>query len=143
MTKARHPGERKGAFMSASPFRTVPTFHTPGLAREVLLQQRAHFMRFHPTPSEAALWRCLRARQLGIVFRRQVIVGQAIVDFCAPAASLIVEVDGDLYHQKRTSADAARERKLIRAGYTVLRIPASLVERDLAAATALVQQALR
>jgi very-short-patch-repair endonuclease len=56
---------------------------------------------------------------------------------------LIVEVDGDLYHQQRASADAARDRKLVRAGYTVVRIPASLVERDLGAATALVQRALR
>jgi very-short-patch-repair endonuclease len=48
-----------------------------------------------------------------------------------------------LYHQKRISADAARDRKLVRAGYTVLRLPASLVQRDLPSATALVQQALR
>jgi very-short-patch-repair endonuclease len=71
------------------------------------------------------------------------VLGNAIVDFCAPAASLVVEVDGDDYHSLRSSADAARDRKLVRAGYTVIRIPASLVERDLGAATALVQRALR
>jgi hypothetical protein len=32
---------------------------------------------------------------------------------------------------------------VVRAGYTVVRIPASLVERDLGAPTALVQRALR
>lgn len=129
--------------MSASTFIQPQAFCTPGLSREVLLQQRAHYMRFHPTPSEFLLWGRLRSRRLGVVFRRQVVVGNAIVDFCAPAASVIVEVDGDLYHQQRSAADAARERKLVRAGYTVVRIPASLVERDLDAATALVQQALR
>jgi hypothetical protein len=50
------------------------------------------------------------------------VLGNAIVDFCAPAASLVVEVDGDDYHSLRSSADAARDRKLVRAGYTVIRI---------------------
>ena len=53
-----------------------------------------------------------------------------------------VEVDGDAYHEKRTSADAARERKLVRAGYTVVRVPASLVERDLSRAVEIVRVAL-
>ncbi len=125
-----------------SPFHTTPSFHTPGLSREVLLQQRAYYMRFHPTSSEALLWKELRAKKLGVVFRRQVVIDSAIVDFCAPAASLIVEVDGDEYHARRVSADIARERKLVRAGYTVLRLPASLVERRLGEAVALVQHAL-
>jgi very-short-patch-repair endonuclease len=77
-----------------------------------------------------------------VQFRRQVIIGSHIVDFCAPAASLIVEVDGDLYHATRVSADRCREQKLIRAGYTVVRVPASLVERRLDEAVALVRAAL-
>jgi very-short-patch-repair endonuclease len=64
------------------------------------------------------------------------------VDFLAPSASLIVEVDGDDRHKRQRAHDAARDRKLVRAGYTVLRIPASLVARDLTAAVALVIQAL-
>lgn len=60
----------------------------------------------------------------------------------AREAKLVVEVDGDLYHAKRSAADAARECKLVRAGYTVVRLPASLVERDLSRAAGLVQQAL-
>jgi very-short-patch-repair endonuclease len=70
------------------------------------------------------------------------VIGSHIVDFLARVAKLVVEVDGDSYHVKRATADAARERKLIRAGYTVVRIPASLVERDLPRAAGLVQQAL-
>jgi len=118
------------------------TFHTPRLSRQVLLQGRAHFMRFSSTPSEAALWARLRARQLGVSFKRQVVIGNFIADFYAPATRLIVQVDGDVLHEHARSRDAVRDRKLVRAGYTVLRIPASLVERDVAAATALVQQAL-
>ena len=65
-----------------------------------------------------------------------------IVDFLCPARGLVVEIDGDLYHARRRAADAARERKLVRAGYTVLRIPASVVERDLARAVGMVRAAL-
>ena len=53
-----------------------------------------------------------------------------------------MEVDGDEYHSQRTAADAQRDAKLQRAGYRVLRIPASLVERDLAAAVRMVRGAL-
>lgn len=126
----------------SSLFIAPESFHTPGLAREVLLQRRAHHMRFSPTPSEALLWSQLRGRRLGVSFRRQVIIGNFIVDFCAPRAALIVEVDGDEYHAQHTSADEARDKKLVRAGYTVLRIPASLVERRLAEAVARVADAL-
>jgi very-short-patch-repair endonuclease len=120
-----------------------PMFVTPGLARQVLIEQRAHFMRFHPTPSEALLWSQLRGRQLGVQFRRQVVVGTHIVDFCAPAVRLVVEVDGDAYHAERAAADGRRDAKLAAAGYRVLRLPASLVEHRLEDAVRLVQQAVR
>ena len=99
-------------------------------------------MRFHPTASEALLFSALRGKRLGVSFRRQQVIGSHIVDFLARKARLIVEVDGDAYHETRTSADAARERKLVRAGYTVVRIPASLVERNLPRAVEIVRVAL-
>lgn len=128
--------------MSASPFNHSQSFHTSGLARQVLLEQRAHYMRFHPTPSEALLWSRLRARQLGVTFRRQVLLGNFIVDFCAPAVSLIVEVDGDLYHATRVAADQRRADTLVRAGYTVLRFPVSVVEMDMDGVVGRVREAL-
>lgn len=118
-------------------------FLTPGLAREVTLERRAHFMRFHPTPSEALLWSQLRGRRLGVQFRRQVVIGSHIVDFCAPSARLVVEVDGDAYHAARVSADRCRDRTLALAGYRVLRLPASLVEHQLEEAVKLVREAFR
>lgn len=90
-------------------------------ARAELLANRAREMRAHPTLSEARLWQALRGRQLGVAFRRQAVVGECIVDFLAPAARLIVEVDGG-YHSERARADARRERELKAAGYRVLRI---------------------
>jgi len=117
-------------------------FLTPGLARQVTLEQRAHCMRFHPTASEALLWSQLRGQRLGVQFRRQVVSGQHIVDFCARSVRLVVEVDGDAYHRERAAADGRRDRKLVTAGYTVLRLPASLVERHLEEAAQLVREAL-
>ncbi len=72
----------------------------------------------------------------------QVVVGSFIVDFLASKAKLVVEIDGDTYHALRVQADAARERKLVRAGYTVVRVPASLVMRDLSRAVEMVRIAL-
>jgi very-short-patch-repair endonuclease len=86
-------------------------------------------MRFSPTYSEALLWSRLRARKLGVTFRRQAVIGSSIFDFVAPAARLIVEVDGDAYHAARSGADRRRDEKLGRLGYRVVRVPASLVER--------------
>jgi len=88
------------------------------------------------TDSEARLWSALKARQLGVTFRRQVPVGaQFIADFLALSLGLIVEVDG-AYHARRQRADERRELKLRRLGFRVVRLSAGLVLTDLAAAVA-------
>src|SRR4051812_20277655 len=64
-----------------------------------------------------------------------VLLGSCIVDFCCPSAKLVVEVDG-AYHaepaRKRACvrADARRARRLGKAGYRVVRVPAELVLVD-------------
>jgi very-short-patch-repair endonuclease len=86
----------------------------------------------------------LRAGQLGVWFRRQVVLlGSCIVDFFCPAAKLVVEVDGG-YHQfpARQRADTRRDCRLSKAGYRVLRLPAEVVLADGAAAVAAVRGAL-
>jgi very-short-patch-repair endonuclease len=108
-----------------------------------LLAQRAAEMRFAATHSESLLWSRLRSKQLGVEFRRQVVVGSRfIVDFLAPAERLVIEVDGAAYHERRRRADESRDRKLRRLGYRVLRLEAELVEQDLEQAVALVRAAL-
>ena len=62
-------------------------------------------MRSSLTLSEARLWEALRGSKLGVGFRRQVPIGEYIVDFLAPSARPIVEVD-EGYHADRASADA-------------------------------------
>jgi leucyl-tRNA synthetase len=100
-------------------------------------------MRQAPTTSERLLWTELSRGKLGVWFRRQVVVGASIVDFMAPARKLVVEVDGG-YHGdvRRQRADARRDKRLERAGYRVLRLPAQLVLSDLPQAVQQVRNAL-
>jgi very-short-patch-repair endonuclease len=82
------------------------------------------------------------SRQLGVSFRRQVVIGRYIVDFCALSLKLVVEVDGTVHALKRAS-DRRRTEKLERAGYRVLRLDARLVVRDLPRAVALIRAGAR
>ncbi len=106
-----------------------------------VLSARARAMRSAPTTTEALLWQALSGSQLGIGFRRQLVIGRFIVDFAAPAARLVVEVDGG-YHRERARADARRDRELGRLGWRVLRLPAELVRDRLGDAVAAVRAAL-
>jgi len=98
------------------------------LQRSLRLRGHAAAMRRHGTLSERALWQLLRDGQRGAWFRRQVVLDGCIVDFFAPSARLVVEVDGG-YHgtpvQQRR--DARRARRLERLGLRVLRLPADVV----------------
>lgn len=93
------------------------------------------------TESEAALWEQLRGGRVG--FRRQVVLcDRFIVDFYAPAARLVVEVDGG-FHVTRRVADARRDRMLVSAGLRVLRLAAERVLVAPGECVAAVDQALR
>jgi very-short-patch-repair endonuclease len=105
------------------------------------LAPRAREMRAQPTESERTLWLAVRSGQLGVRFRRQVILGPFIVDLFVPAARLVIEVDGGV-HRSRRDYDRLRDEWLRRQGLRVLRINADLVERDLGAAVAAVRAAL-
>jgi very-short-patch-repair endonuclease len=105
----------------------------------------AHYAAQHrsaPTRSEEALWSLIRGGRTGVWFRRQVVIGgRFIADFVAPAARLVVEVDGG-YHSRRRAADARRDRALARRGYRVLRLEADLVLRQPEEAVARIRAAL-
>ena len=111
------------------------------LKRQQFLAAHAHRMRGAPSEPERVLWQALRASQLGVRFRRQVVWGQFILDFFAPSARLVVEVDG-AQHALRRNADKRRDRALESAGLVVLRIPAALVLCQPGAAVQLVSRAL-
>ncbi|MBN1608265.1 MAG: DUF559 domain-containing protein [Polyangiaceae bacterium] len=98
-------------------------------------------MRAQPTASERALFSAIGGSCLGVAFRRQTVIGEYVVDFVAPAARLVVEVDGGA-HVDRARADARRDRALVKLGYRVLRLDAELVTRELPAAVARIREAL-
>ena len=85
---------------------------------------------------EVLLWQQLRGRRLeGLRFRRQHPVGPFILDFFCAEAHLAVEVDGaSHYVGNRQEQDAYRDRWLSESGIHTLRLPASLVLKDLNAA---------
>jgi very-short-patch-repair endonuclease len=110
--------------------------------RQLWLEQCAWANRHAMIPSERRLWSALKARQLGVQFRRQVpLANRYIVDFCAPSVRLVIEVDG-AYHGLRRRADARRDAVLCGLGYRVLRLDAELVLRSLPVAVARVREAL-
>jgi len=99
-------------------------------------------MRHSATASEQTLWLAIRRSALGAQFRRQVpIAGMCIGDFVASEVKLVVEVDGSA-HARRGIADSRRDTKLRRFGFTVLRLPVKLVERQLPVALQRIRDAV-
>jgi len=90
-------------------------------ARARILEDRAREMRFAPTRSEERLWRRLSGAKTGLSFRRQLVIGELIVDFACTKVRLVVEVDGG-YHEGRQRRDGARDRALQQLGWSVLRL---------------------
>ena len=85
------------------------------------MMHRAGELRREPTLAEAKLWKSLRSQNLdGTHFRRQYAIDKYIVDFCAPRAKLIIEVDGS-QHLDQQDYDAERTGFLQARGYRVLR----------------------
>jgi very-short-patch-repair endonuclease len=106
-----------------------------------LITLRARQHRSNLTLTEATLWAHIRGHRLGVYFRRQVPLGRFIVDFLAPSARLIVEVDGG-YHASRRHLDARRDVQLTRLGYQVLRLEADLVLTNIQATLTKIRHAL-
>jgi len=80
-------------------------------------------LRANPTDAELHLWYRLRRNQIrGVQFYRQKPIGNYIADFCAPAAKLVIELDG-AQHLERGQAnyDAQRTRDLEEQGLKVIR----------------------
>ena len=87
------------------------------------LKDNARQLRKNSTDSEKALWSRLRNKQLlGIQFDRQKPIGEHIVDFFAPRAKLVVEVDGSQHLVgDHVQKDRIRDGYLASLGLKVLR----------------------
>ncbi len=87
------------------------------------LKQPARRLRGAMTDAERRLWSRLRGKQLlGVQFYRQKPIGNYVVDFYAPAAGLVVEVDGAHHFEAvQATKDEARTEYLRRQGLRVVR----------------------
>lgn len=95
------------------------------------LNERARELRRSMTSAEKVLWHELRTNKLsGLHFRRQQIIDGYIVDFYCHAATLIIEVDGDI-HNQQIEYDAERDAHLISRGFKVIRFKNSEVMNNL------------
>jgi len=86
-------------------------------------KSKARALRSHMTGAEQLLWSRLRRKQvLGISFYRQKPVGEYIVDFHAPAAKLVIEVDGSQHLEPHgRKRDERRDGCLRKMGLQILR----------------------
>jgi very-short-patch-repair endonuclease len=84
----------------------------------------ARTLRKNMTDAERNLWSRLRGKQiLGVQFYRQKPIGPYVVDFYAPAASLVIEVDGSGHLEaENRKRDHARDAFLTNKGLLVLRV---------------------
>lgn len=87
------------------------------------LKTYARALRQRMTDAEQALWSKLRRKQIhGVQFYRQKPLGCYIVDFYAPGAKLVIELDGSQhFEQEHAQRDAVRDSYLHGLHLRVLR----------------------
>jgi very-short-patch-repair endonuclease len=90
-------------------------------------------LRTDMTDAEQLLWKTIRRKQLSnIQFYRQKPIGNYIVDFYAPAAKLVIELDGGQhFFDKHLKQDKRRDTYLLSQGLKVLRFDNGQVLRGL------------
>ncbi|MEE3348983.1 MAG: endonuclease domain-containing protein [Candidatus Gastranaerophilaceae bacterium] len=80
-------------------------------------------LRHNMTKEEVKLWNALKNKQLmGLKFRRQVPIGNYVVDFFCFDKNLIIELDGGQHNEiQNIEYDKTRTDYLNKQGYRVLR----------------------
>jgi len=117
----------------------------PWLKYNPKLKQKAHSLRTAMTDCERILWSRLRRKQLwGVQFYRQKPIGNSIVDFYAPKARLVVEVDGSQHASaEHVTKDTRRDAYLAGQGLRVLRFHDLQVLQELEAVMEEIFQAIK
>lgn len=85
--------------------------------------KKAKELRKNMTKEEVKLWNILRAGKFyGLKFKRQVLIGNHIVDFLCKEKKLIIEVDGGQHNENDNIIhDEIRSQYLQSEGYKVIR----------------------
>jgi len=90
-----------------------------GSVEHLLLKRK---LRREMTFPERLLWSKLRSKHLGVIFRRQHVIGDYIVDFYCNHAKLVIEIDGDShYYRKSRAHDQVRTIFLKQLGLRLIR----------------------
>jgi len=115
------------------------------LQYNVNLKGKSRLLRKNLTDSERALWLRLRGKQLmGIQFYRQKPIGNYIVDFFAPKANLVIELDGSQHmHSYSLQKDKKRDEYLIDLGLKILRLNSNEVIKDTVAIVEIIYQTMK
>ena len=108
------------------------------------LKERARRLRTQMIDSERALWERLRRKQVQAVqFYRQKPIGNYIVDFYAPKAKIVVEVDGSQHMESEQAArDLRRDAFLASQGLRVLRFDDLQVLKEIEGVVEVIVQAI-
>ena len=100
-------------------------------------RKRSRELRREAPPSEVALWRLLRRKQIaGVGFRRRATILGRMPDFYCPAARLVIEIDAGVSQWKR-NRDTVRDRLFAAEGIKTLHVEASRIFND---KTALIEE---
>jgi very-short-patch-repair endonuclease len=85
-----------------------------------LLKIVADYRRAHPSNLEAAVADMLNG--IGVFFDSNAVIGEICVADFLLGNKVIIETDGEYWHNQRQASDAARDTKLRDDGYQVLRL---------------------
>jgi very-short-patch-repair endonuclease len=102
-------------------------------------------LRGEMTPAERVLWSRLRRKQIGgVQFYRPKPLADFVVDFYAPAADLVIEVDGAQHREAgQREQDRHRDATLGQLGLRVLRFANREVLEDTEAVVQAITEAVR
>jgi adenine-specific DNA-methyltransferase len=105
----------------------------------------AKSMRSKMTPTEQKMWYYLRNNRLcGYKFKRQVVIGDFIVDFVSDSEKLIIEIDGGQHNSEDSlEYDRKRTEYLNDKGYKVLRFWNNQVLNEMDVVLDLIYRALK
>jgi len=114
-----------------------PRVHHRTIGASARQMERARKLRREMTLSEVLLWRELRGKPLGLKFRRQFAVAGYVADCACLDRRLLIEIDGIVHDMSdRPERDLKRDAALTAVGWTVRRIPAADVLKDVASVAA-------
>ena len=106
--------------------------------------EQAKILRKNMTPQELKLWQILRNNSFyGLKFKRQVPIGNYVVDFICEIENLIIEIDGGQHNfDERAEYDKQRTEFLENLGYKVIRFWNNDVDENILGVCEVIKQCL-